>query len=322
MEINLEYFRKIQNAYHTTQKKETDLYNVNISLEEHFADTPDYESDTLIDGIKQELIVISTKKDDENKIKSRPSQTFRKGQTVDCYGQKWLIWSVNMKKQNQTTGIMKLCNYTLEFQNPNGEIIAVPSVVQNASQYNSGVDENKTITLGSNQYLVSIPYNSDTLNLTYDRRLFIDNSYKIPYRVTRPDNVSSSIYGEGLILLIMSQDQLGENITPPDRPDLHICNYFTPITPPPINDLVISHLGLAEIKCGGQTKSFSVDNIETVTWTIIGTEFQLANITQTIIGNTIKLKTNNQDLVNTTITIKAETSDNQGELLVKILALS
>lgn len=174
------------------------------------------------------------------------------GQYIVYKNKRFLIISLVDDNNIYSKGIMKLCNWLFEWQNEKGEIISRQCVVTNASQYNSGVDSNKIMMLVSNQYMVYLPFDKETSKLSYDRRIFIDNNYKIPYKITRPDNVSMFYNDNGLIVLIMTQDLLSER----DRPDLHICDYFEP-TIQSSTTCEIVYTNSPIIYIGGNAKKFT-----------------------------------------------------------------
>ena len=313
MDIN--YFRKIQNAYNSDVKKNPTLYSLKREFNERFDKSPDYEQFTLFDGVLKESIVIATKKDNEKKIKVRPDDTFELGQIVDCFNEKWLITSIDPKTDFCTSGLMMECNYTLKFQNLTYDIVSYPCVVLNASQYNSGIDKNKTLTIGSNQFMVYLPLNDETKQLTYDRRLFISNNgtKPIPYKVTRPDDISKTNNGVGVLCLITSQDELNLK---EDRPDLGICNYIEkPIIP--VDSIPITYTGNPELKIGNSYyKTFTANTTDTVTWTVTSL---ITNLDVQIINNVIKIKCPfDYSYIGMTVTLKAETVDNSGEIILTV----
>ena len=313
MDIN--YFRKIQNAYNSDVKKNPTLYSLKREFNKNFDKTPDYEQFTLFDGVLKESIVIATKKDNEKKIKVRPDDTFELGQIVDCYNEKWLITSIDSKTDFCTSGLMIECNYNLKFQNLNYDIVSYPCVVLNASQYNSGIQENKTLTIGSNQFMMYLPLNYDTSQLTYDRRLFISNNTTkpIPYKVTRPDDVSKTNNGVGVLCLIMSQDQINLE---EDRPDLGICNYKEKSVIP-VDSIPITYTGDATIRIGNSYyKTFTADTTDAVIWTYTSL---ITNLDVQITNNIIKIKCPfDYSYIGMTVTLKATTATNSGEIILTV----
>lgn len=175
------------------------------------------------------------------------------GSYITYNNELWMVCSqINLVDDAYKSCMINKCNWLLEWQQEKGEIISRQCVVTNASQYNSGVDSNKIMMLGSNQYMVYLPFDEETSKLSYDKRIFIDNNYKIPYKITRPDNVSMFYNDNGLIVLIMTQDLLSER----DRPDLHICDYFEP-TIQSSTTCEIVYTNSPIIYIGGNAKKFT-----------------------------------------------------------------
>lgn len=311
--MDIDYFRKIQNTYNSDSKKNPLLYTLKKQFNDSFDKSTDYEQFTTFNGILKESLVIKTTKDNEKIVKVRPDDTFKTGQIVECYNNNWLITSIDPKQEFITTGKMIECNWTFKWQNPTTkEIITRNSVVLNASQYNSGVEGNKTITIGSNQYMIYLPLDSETLLLTYDMRVFIDNNYKIPYKLTRPDNVSNVYNNEGILILIATQDQL--NLTT-DRPDLGLCDYITPT----ILSTAITYAGKPEISIG-RYKTFTAVTELAVTWNLILSSAQTDNVNMTITNNKVKINILNKELlIGTSFKIVATVDGISNELLITIV---
>lgn len=238
----------------------------------------------------------------------------KSGQYIQYKNDMFLISSFVDDNKIYEKGIMKFCNWLFKWQNSKGEILSRQSVVLNASQYNSGVEENKIMTLGSNQYMVYLPLDEETMKLTYDKRVFIDNNYKVPYKITRPDNVSSSYNGDGLIILIMSQDVLDVKN---DRPDLGLCDYFEPNIQPS-DTLNITYAGNPEISIG-RYKTFSITTDLNIIWTLNLIPIQTDKVTMIITENKVKINIiNDSNLVGSSFKLIATVNDINSELLIAI----
>lgn len=121
----------------------------------------------------------------------------------------------------------ELCTYTLKFQHPQtGAILSYPCITSNRIQ---GVGEKETniMTLPAGNKVVLLPFDENTILLTNDKRLYLDNHpiKPRPYKITFVDSTSKVINGRGLLELYAAEDQ---NIHENDRPDLGICDYFEP----------------------------------------------------------------------------------------------
>ena len=311
MAIDITYFQKIQNLYGATEFKDSIKYELKNDINDDFYNTLDAYS-VLINGVSQGLTILKTNNSNIKKIKSMAGETFYAGSIVDWKGSKWLVTEVDTNNEIITCGKMQECNYQLKFQDENAKIIETWIVSQNAAQYNNGESGNKTIVLGSDQLMLFIPYNADTVKLRRGKRFFIDNNKVNPmaYKLTRPDTTSFVKNGQGYISLIVTEDVIvGAN----DRPDLMLCDYITPTTPPvdPSNWIMEINCKSNYLYVGGSYKiitailkdstGMEVPNIEYV-WTVTsniptllntvvnGKEFQIKVINDIdAIGESIKV---------------------------------
>lgn len=233
--IDINYYRKIQNAYGATSLRDAKTQQIKMDLNNDF-DKPLDCFTVLVDGVAKDLTIIETNNLDEKKIKARPNTSFKSGQVVEWMDWYWLITKVNRRNDIITNGKMKECTYHLYWQNESGEIIDKWAFVANASSYSNGETGNATITLSSNQFLVVMPKDEDTINLR-DTRMFIDNctnDRQTPYKLTRPDNVTAD-YGVGCTYYIFTLDQRNDDkdkkVTLEDGSVVWICDYITPTTP-------------------------------------------------------------------------------------------
>ena len=124
------------------------------------------------------------------------------------------------------------CNWVLRWQRPDGTILEYPCQDINATQYNSGEAGNATMTLGSSQHMETVQATEDTLALASPKRFYIGRGNTIPYVVTQNDT-TACYYGKGLCKITVMQDVNRDGI---DRPDLGICDYISPTTPPENDD--------------------------------------------------------------------------------------
>ena len=203
--------------------------------------------------------------------------------------------------------VLHQCNYILKWQNANREIIYCPANIENASQYNTGEEGDKSITLGYNQLMVYVPINDDTVIIDRNLRLFVDyNSINpIPYKVTRIDTVTYSYCKNRVMCLVFTEDQYNPKT---DSIENWLCDYFK------VSTVTITYSGNPTIRVGG-TKTLNVDTTETVTWSVesdIGT-------TITPDGNSVKVKCPNDMLfVDKTITVKATVGSDVSECVLTI----
>lgn len=245
MDIN--YFMKIQNAYGTKNRREKELAKINNEMSKHFEDTFDTE-EVLLNDVPTQLMII--KDTDGNtfkkKIKSVHGNKFKLGDYVTWNDQKWLITLVDVDEKTWNRGYMYLCTVPLRWQNSEGKIIERYVYAEDFTKYSNGVTGNNTITIGDNQYGLTLPVDEETKKLKRDMRFPIDfddseqpDIYKLTNRkVKLSDN---QYFGRGGTMIVtMSFDAFNLNddkkVTMEDGQEVWICNYnnsHTPLQPTP-----------------------------------------------------------------------------------------
>lgn len=122
------------------------------------------------------------------------------------------------------------CDWQIYWIDENGKLKSQYVIDQNATQYNSGESSDKTMTLGSAQHMLKMPYNDDTIMLDSPQRFCIDRNIKKPtcYKVTQNDNTSYN-YGKGLCCITVMETQLNLDkdklITLDDGKQVWVCDY-------------------------------------------------------------------------------------------------
>lgn len=205
--------------------------------------------------------------------------------------------------------IIHQCNYVLKWQDDNGRVHFYPACIENASQYNTGEDGNKTVTLGYNQLMAYLSLDDITVLIKRDKRMFIDYNHvePIPYKVTRPDTVCFS-YGTSRVLsLIFTEDQFNPDT---DSIEHWLCNYF------PVADskLVISYSGNATLRMGG-SKTLTVDTTSAVIWNVDNPDITLIPD-----GNKVVIRCpNDENYIDTSIIITAIVDGSKAECELTIV---
>jgi hypothetical protein len=226
MAFDITYFLKINNMYNTTSNKEIELYDLKNQINDRFADTIDCYNIKL-NGVNRDLLIIRTKDNYIKTIKGRPDEDFSIGDYVEWEGLKWLITSKDDGNQVYTTGQMQQCNWTIKFQSPTGAILSYPSIVDSKT---SGEDDGKVIVTGNSEKYIKLPFDSNTVLLDIDRRLYVDKREKpTPFHIIDVDTIKHNFGTKGLMEFTVKKDLTQNTSEHPDRPDLGICNYFEPI---------------------------------------------------------------------------------------------
>lgn len=242
--MDISYFQKINNTYKSKSKQETDLYLLNRHVDECFADTIDYHV-VKRNGEPFELLII--KDTDGNtfkkKIKSKNSAPFNLGDYIEWNNQIWLVTLLDTDDKTYHSGYMYLCSVPLRWQNSEGKIIERFAYSEDFTKYSSGTTGNSTITIGDNQYGLTLPIDSETRKLTRDMRFPIDfedaekpDIYKLTNRKVNLNN--NEYFGRGgTMILTMSYDAFNadedKRVVMDNGKEVWICNYIPPSTPLP-----------------------------------------------------------------------------------------
>lgn len=336
MDIN--YFMKIQNAYGTKNRREKELAKINNEMSRHFEDT--YGTvDILLNGTPTQLMII---KDTDNntfkkKIKSVHGDKFNLGDYVEWNNQKWLVTLVDADERTWNRGYMYLCTVPLRWQNSEGKIVERYVYAEDFTKYSNGVTGNNTITIGDNQYGLTLPVDEETKKLKRDMRFPIDfddseqpDIYKLTNRkVKLSDN---QYFGRGGTMIVtMSFDAFNPNddkkVTMENGQEVWICNYnnshtplpSTPSEPNETTDLRCEIFGNTNLK-NGYSRIYTVNfsdikdntiDIESVDfkWNIKA-DFNISNhLCTNQYNNKIEISVDNEDLIDSSFLLQVLSQD-------------
>lgn len=347
--MDISYFQKINNTYKSKSRQESDLYLLNKHVDECFADTIDYHI-VKRNGEPFELLII---KDTDNntlkkKIKSKHSAPFNLGDYIEWNNQIWLVTLLNTDDKTYHSGYMYLCTFPLRWQNSEGKIIERYVYSEDFTKYSNGVTGNSTVTIGDNQYGLTLPVDSETKKLKRDMRFPIDfddseqpDIYKLTNRKTKLNDNQYFDRG-GTMIVTMSFDAFNpsddKKVTMEDGQEVWICNYnnsHTPLPPtPPVpdetTDLLAMISGNTNLKNGyARTYTATIqdkngndiewDNAQ-YSWNIVG-DFP---VEQTITENKIKLKVKDESLIGSSFLLQLIMRDNNliiSEIQITIVEL-
>lgn len=320
--MDISYFQKINNTYKSKSRQETDLYLLNKHVDECFADTIDYHV-VKRNGKPFELLII---KDTDNntfkkKIKSRPSEPFNLGDYIEWNNQIWLVTLIDTDDKTYHSGYMYLCTVPLRWQNSDGKIIERYVYAEDFTKYSNGVTGNNTITIGDNQYGLTLPVDEETKKLKRDMRFPIDfddseqpDIYKLTNRkVKLSDN---QYFGRGGTMIVtMSFDAFNTNddkkVTMEDGQEVWICNYnnsHTPLSPTPsepdeTTDLKCIISGNTNLKNGYRrtyAATFTDGHRNVIDWQEVNYHWNVKSnfeVKQTMNNNKITVSVNDENLI-------------------------
>lgn len=258
--------------------------------------------------------------------------TVKAGMYIFFENRYWLITGYPSYNGIYEKAVMQLCQYKLRWQNAKGEIIERWLNATSSSKYDMGETGNSTIVLTSDNLLLLLPNDDESLDLD-GKRVFIDKREVNPtkvYKITRTDSVLYD-YGEhgGILSFIADKTELNTNT---DRQDLRLCDYIEisddnteedPTTPPEnpdeMTDLraTITFKGDQELKIGGTTKTLTgsfVDSDGNATedigvWEVITIDELLPYLEYTITDNTLKINVLDTDLIDSKVRIMFSSAD-------------
>lgn len=279
-----------------------------------------------VNGVDQSLVIDDGTLPYYKDVKSLPDEYFDAGDYVEWADAMWLIVSCDWDKEVYTYGKMQQCNYVLKWQNTDADVIERWSVVLSASKYNNGEKYNNVIVVGSNQLMVYLPIDEETLKLKSDKRLMVDFNTESPkcYDITRVDTVTMGYDGtaeprydgKGCILLVLTETEINPDV---DRIDLMLCDYINPNDIPHPSPINITYSGNPEIRIGGR-KTFTAETENEVEFSLINSALLDGKLTMEQTGNKCVVKcANDSALVGATFKVEVAGGGARSELLVDVI---
>ena len=319
-----QYKRRVQ--LHGATARERTLYNEKRNL---LLNTPNSLSckEVKVNNVDQKLIIDDGTLPYYKNVKSLPDEYFEAGDYVEWENSMWLVVSCDWDKEVYTYGKMQQCNYVLKWQDKNANVIERWSVILSASKYNNGEKYNNIIVVGSNQLMVYLPIDSETLKLTANKRIFVDFNTERPkcYDITRVDTVTMGYDGvaeprydgKGCVLLIITETEINPDV---DRIDLMLCDYIDPQSiPTPSTPIKITYTGNPEIRIGGR-KTFTAETADAVVFSLQYAPSWEGNLTMTQTGNKCVVKcANNAALVGASFKVQATSNNQSSEVQIDII---
>ena len=236
-----------------------------------------------------------------------PIGTLHSGDYIFFEDEYWIVDGRPGNNKSYEKATLKECQYKLRWQKDDGTIIERWVYLTSSSKYDVGENGNNTIVLTSNNYLITIPNDEDSMTL-YGKRVFIDLS-DVPekvFKITRNDDVlfAHGSHG-GTLNLIADKTEFNKET---DNQELRLCDYIDstptppsePTTPDETEDLSakITFKGSQELKIGGNAKSLTgsfVDKDGNTTsdigvWDVITIDELKPYVNYTYTDNILKIK--------------------------------
>ena len=196
-----------------------------------------------------------------------PIGTLHSGDYIFFEDEYWIVDGRPGNNKSYEKATLKECQYKLRWQKDDGTIIERWVYLTSSSKYDVGENGNNTIVLTSNNYLITIPNDEDSMTLD-GKRVFIDLS-DVPekvFKITRNDDVlfAHGSHG-GTLNLIADKTEFNKET---DNQELRLCDYIDsssptppsePTTPDETEDLCakITFKGSQELIIGGSYKTLT-----------------------------------------------------------------
>lgn len=288
------------------------LYNSDLTNEEE------------IQCIIQDKLTDSQTRSDQRSVLS-PIGTYLSNSYIKYNNLFWMMIGIPDNNKIYEKVIVQSCDWKLKWQNASGDVVERWCIT--SRQTSVGIDENKVIQIGAKQLKIWIPYDSETIKLRVGKRFYIDNNIEepTPYEVTVTNTTEYVKNGHGYLEFVVKETA---TIPEVDRPDLMLCNYISPTTPPtpePTTKTYIASISYTqpEVAAGSKFgrnftavfKDADGNVVTTLTpkWTITSTFMD--KITATEGTNYIKIVIMDTSLIDKTFKLKLEATDDSAELI-------
>lgn len=244
---------------------------------------------------------------------------FKSGAIVNYDNYNWICTSSFVFHNLYCKGLFLRCNYKLKWLNDKKKIIEMPCLTQTPSQMLIGVKDNRVFQIGTDELLIILPCNDETLALRRDKKFFIDKNKDNPmvYILTRTITIPYSDFKEGCVGIVVKETQLN---TETDSVENWLCDYKQ-------EDIkeVETHFEIKcsspTIRCGGSAKTFTAVTEDMVEWSLKLLDMQNKDITLvTLENNQCKIKcAYNTNLIGTSFKLIAKTKNVTQELLINVI---
>ena len=249
-----------------------------------------------------------------------PIGTLHSGDYIFFEDEYWIVDGRPGNNKIYEKATLKECQYKLRWQKDDGTIVERFANLTSSSKYDVGENRNNTIILTSNNYLIIMPNDKDSMTID-GKRVFIDLS-DIPekvFKITRNDDVLYNHHTHGGTLnLIADKTELNKE---KDNQELWLCDYIdisspTTPTPPKLSnpdetaDLSAKISGNTNLRIG-VTRTYTVTlsdkegnavqwNDTKYSWNVIS-DF---DVRQTVTENKISLTVEDEDFIDSSFLLQ------------------
>lgn len=294
--------------------------NFNDVLETTFSDTVLLYNSDMTECQEIQCVIQGNSADTQLKSMERVGLfsigTVKAGMYIFFDNMYWIITGYPSSNKSYEKATLVLCQYKLKWQNANGDIIERWINASSGSKYDIGESETKTITLASDNLILLIPDDEETINLD-GKRVFIDKR-PVPtkvYKITRSDDIlfDYGVHG-GILSFITDRKELNEAT---DNQELGICDYISPTIPPEEDDeTTILNGSIAGTISGGEVLKVGFERIykailtngnkEPIAWddNYYWNIYPTSKVELNIADDTVTILAEDEELIGQTISIE------------------
>ena len=284
-------------------------------------DGEQFEVEVKTEGIVQSETPDAYTQGWQRQLLTRISDSVQDYKYIRYDGNIWVIMTIPSDNTIYNKCVIHLCNYTLKWQDKKtGNIYYYPCNCQDATQYNTGVENQRDVlSVGYIQLMCWLSLDEISVSVERNTRMFIDTNKVNPtvYTVTSKSTVPYSYGADERVLRITFTEDLYNPDT--DSIEQWICNYVDPHDiPQPTEPINIEYAGEPTLRIGmKKTFTSSMDN---VVFSLVVSEMWQDKITLTQNGNSAVVKCeNNPAMVGSNFKIKVAGNGQRSELLVAVI---
>lgn len=180
-----------------------------------------------INNVSQKVSIVDTEELNIKTICALPGESLLHGGIVDWEENKWLITEIDAHNEVYEKGTMQQCNHLLRWRDLSGNIIEKWSIVEDGTKYLIGEKQEDIMSVGDARIAVTVPKDSDTVNLKRGNRFLIDDvdtSEVLAYQITKPNRLYNIFNNKGIFRYILKE----VNPTDNDNLELRVADYYQP----------------------------------------------------------------------------------------------
>lgn len=242
-------------------KRDRTIMTAQLRVKNYSQHSPAFKNDIEVDGVKQDLLIVSTQVMTTKTIEAMPGEDFSVGSIVLWNKSHWLITKRDADSDIAVRGTIEQCNRSIRWQNPQTlQIHDRWCVVDNP--YSNSLNTTATLAESQRQFKIKMPYDEETSLLDLDKRFMLEMIGDKPkvYKITSVDNMTERYDYDGkysgFLVVNVEQDVYNKDT---DNKDLMICDYkIVPEVLPPQGPIgcSIKFNGDPEVRIGGLEKKF------------------------------------------------------------------